>query len=460
MRSFGKKITSSLLLLSILLTPILLPKHVEAQTGGKQLVGMAGCIGPAIAASGALIAIGTIISNVTSVPVADAPTQLSTQGTASASAANIFIQCVLNAMVKVVKEAMIAEITASMIRWINSGFEGGPDFITNPGDFFTTMADRTAGAFIEEIGAGAVCEPFRIDLQIALTLNYYSQRRDQPTCTLSSVMANIQNFYLGYGNIETWEQWFYVAARPENDPIATGQALQNRLSARIGNSRASWEFDLAGNGNFLGKKTCVDERPNPGDPNSTICYKYETLSPGQLAQNALDKVTGTGFYQLEIADAIDEIVGAFLAHLMGEVFTGAGGLLGLDDDNGGGSYLDQLIDESVGGAFTLLREQLLRMITATLDSLQEALNASNDPDDTAQLQLAITYLTCFPGTNGCPAGWGILPQVQSAVSTEELLDLQNKYLNPPPPVTYEIPANNGISDDVPPPPDDDTPGGP
>jgi hypothetical protein len=443
MHFFGKKIVSGLLVVTFITTPLLLPKHVEAQ--GKETIGMAGCIGNAVAAAGGLIAVGAAVFDFIAVPITNPPIEMNTNADATANISDIFIQCVLNAIVKIIKEAMIAEITASIVRWINSGFEGAPDFISNPGDFFGTMADRAAGGFIQEMGVGFLCEPFRVDLQIALTLQYYAERQ-QPTCTLSNVMTNIQNFYVGLAGIQNWQQWVAVTMDPANDPLAAMGLMSNRLSVRVGNEIQHWDFDLSANGGFLGVKTCVDERPNPGDPDSTICMKYETMTPGHSAQYALDRVTGTGLYQLEIADAIDEIIDALLAQLLSQIFTGLGGLRGTTDSNfGSGTYIDDIENNSITAGFTALRQQLINQITATLNQLTTALNNSSDPALSAQIQRAIEYLR------------DLLNQVLAATSIQELQRLQNLFFHPPEGIIYNPQPVGGGGDDVPPPPDDDPP---
>ena len=436
MQSFlGKKIVAAVLVLSFVLSPALFARQVYAQG----TTGMSGCLGPVI---GGAVALGLQIwETLTSVPAQNP----GITATAFFTGAEIFIKCVLDALVKVLKQALIAEITASIIRWINSGFEGAPDFIQDPGQFFNNMADRAAGDFIGELGLGFLCKPFQVQIQIALTIAYYQQRHNENACTLTAVMANIDNFYTGLQGVQNWNQWLYISTHPENDPIAALGQAQSKMSVRIGNYIGGFSFDLAGNGNFLGVKQCVQYSATlvtpAGDP---VCIQYQTVTPGQAAQNALNKVTGSGFFQLEIADSIDEIVDALLAHLIQVMLTDAQGLFGTTQ--GEDSYIDRMYNHTVASAYEVLRQQLISEIQATLNSLIAALNSSTDPAISQQIQDAINYLR------------NLLLQVEAATSLEQLQALQQQYLHPPANIHYIFAPPTQT--DVPPPPDQTPPTGP
>ncbi len=438
MRSyFGKKIVAIVLVLSFVATPALFARQAYAQGG---TVGMAGCLGPVI---GGVIAIGAEIwQALTSVPI-DHP---GISSTAIATNSEVFIKCVLDALVKVLKRALIAEITASIVRWINSGFEGSPDFVQNPEAFFTDMADRAAGDFIGEIGLGFVCRPFQLQIQIALNTAYFAQRRNQNACTLTRVMANIDNFYAGLSGVQNWDQWLAVSTHPENNPVTAFYNAQTTMGVRIGNSIQNWGFNLSVNGGFLGVQQCVKESTTLTNADGTpVCMEYETLTPGQLAQNAVDKVTGTGFYQLEIADSIDEIVDALMAQLMQIILTDVGGLFGTTE-GGDNSYITRMTGQTGGNAETVLRQELISEIQASLNSLIAALNTSTDPAVSAQIQRSIDFLR------------NLLLQVQAATSLEQLLAIQQQYLHPPAGISYVF--SPPVQTDVPPPPDTTPPTGP
>ncbi len=438
----SKFLITSILVFQFVAAPLfLVPQKTEAAAGILQ------CIGAIASFIGIGNLIGTAVS-VLSVPIANLPIQGNTAVTSTATSGTTIKECVLDALVIIIKEALIAELTESIINWINSGFEGGPSFITNPEDFFTDVADKSAGAFIQELGLGLLCEPFRIDIQIALTLKYFQNRRQEFECTLTDVMANIQDFQDGLAGMQNWDQWFSVTTNPMNDPMGAFDIGTGFMGIRISGASGSWQQQLNFGSGQIGLTVCVQEVPNPANPAETICLKYETKTPGHLVQDTLDKVTGTGLAQLEIADEIDEIISALLAYLANEILYGDNGLLGLSDPsdrNGGKSYFD-LIHDDQGKNLTALKQQLITVIANMINTLAACLDTQTDPTIIAQLRAAIAYLR------------DLLTRVQAATTVAEIRTLQDEFYNPPAPITYVCPT--GSPTDVPPPPDDGPPAGP
>jgi hypothetical protein len=45
---------------------------------------------------------------------------------------------------------IIQRMTASIVNWINTGFQGSPAFLTNPEAFFTDVGDQITGEFLKK----------------------------------------------------------------------------------------------------------------------------------------------------------------------------------------------------------------------------------------------------------------------------------------------------------------------
>lgn len=250
-----------------------------------------------------------------SVPVLDLPNLL--QNT-TANTKEFSLDSILNAAMKV----LISNITSSIVTWINSGFQGGPAFITNPDAFLTDVGDQIAGNFIAGTELGFICEPFSLDVRIALNLDYSASGNfaARNFCRLSDAINNVENFAKftsGDFSQGGWDSWFEITQTPSNNPLGAYQEAQRELALRTsaGQNRELTLLDW-GKG-FLPSRECVST-----DVDTEECVQYgEIKTPGTVIESQLNSVLDTGMRQLELADEFDEIVGALIGQLARTVLT-------------------------------------------------------------------------------------------------------------------------------------------
>ena len=60
----------------------------------------------------------------------------------------------------------IKRMTASTVKWINSGFRGSPAYVTDPQAYFLDIGDKVAGEFIENSGLDFLCSPIKAKIKI------------------------------------------------------------------------------------------------------------------------------------------------------------------------------------------------------------------------------------------------------------------------------------------------------
>lgn len=209
---------------------------------------------------------------------------------------------------------LIESISDSLVDWINSGFEGNPGFIQNPGKFFTGVADQVAGNFIAGSELGFLCEPFRLDIRFALSFNYTASFDRKIGCTLSDVLQNAQNFTdFTQGDFSKggWSGWLSVSQNSQNNPYGAYIQSEGELSARISGSKNIELLKLDWGKGFLSMQ----------DENGNI------QTPGTLIENQLALSLGSDVRQLELADEFNEILMALGGQLIGQVFTSGSGLV-------------------------------------------------------------------------------------------------------------------------------------
>lgn len=306
------------------------------------------------------------------------------QGATAVSTGGSFsIENVLNGIAWAVAKAAIQSITRSLVTWINSGFQGSPAFVTDLNATMLSLSDHLAGNFISQIvGTDFICSPFRIQLATALRNQYFNNSPFfMNACTLTGIENNVQNALnnVGFGG---WSSWLTMTTQPQNNfygayfqaSAALGVQLTNAQGRQLtllgwgkgflswcgsGTKQTSAETVNLGSDEEAGKDLnsvgVLASKPN----NSQNCLNEDGSpgvieTPGSVIESQLENQLGSGVRQLEIADSINEIVGALMQQLVTQAL-GATGLFGLSQPapGGGPSYLDQgtttLQNPSAGG---------------------------------------------------------------------------------------------------------------
>lgn len=251
---------------------------------------------------------------------------------------------ILDGIIWAVINAIIEHIADSTVDWINSGFEGGPAFITNFDDTLTKVANQTLGEFIEGSPLAFLCSPFSLDIKIALILQFGGERRAH--CTLSDVFDNVDNALDDLGNDWSWDKWYNVT-QPQNNVYGAYASAYSDMSLRLAKAEDKTITKSNWGGGFLEYKHCEEDKEVIECETATEegrCESYivpgkcTTQTPGTTINNSLTNVLSLGNDRLKMADEIDELIGALLNQLISSVFNSKGGLLksnpsGSNDEN-------------------------------------------------------------------------------------------------------------------------------
>jgi len=249
---------------------------------------------------------------------------------------------------------LVRQITQSIVDWINSGFEGNPSFVQNPQKFLTGVADRTIGEFIFGSDLAFLCDPFKINVQLSLGLQY-RPFKDQINCTLTGILKNTENAYNDFtsGNFINgggWDSWLQMTTIPQNNQLGAMILAQAEMDARIGDIQLAKRDELNWSGGLLSMKKCVSidtgetyygdsfyhsvSSTVTGREDLAVTENYgedicDTVTPGSWISNQAQKITSLDLDRLGMADEINEIVGALANFLITKVmqkgFAGVGG---------------------------------------------------------------------------------------------------------------------------------------
>jgi hypothetical protein len=143
-------------------------------------------------------------------------------------------------------------LTNDIINWIQGG--GEPRFISDWRGFLSEAGDKAGGLFVDKyLGAGWLCEPFDIDIRIALlTVPTFDEK---VRCTITDMLDNINSFYDDF-TVGGWMGWLELTQPQNNFQGALLIAQSGKLAAEAAAEDAAGQEATAGGG-FLSVKVCV-----------------------------------------------------------------------------------------------------------------------------------------------------------------------------------------------------------
>lgn len=255
---------------------------------------------------------------------------------------------------------ILSQISASIVNWINSGFEGSPTFVTDFKGFLTNIADEELGRFLAGSELGFLCSPFQFDIKfsIALALNNTSFTK-KSSCTLTGVVDNIDSFISGDFFQGGWEGWFEMTTKPQNNPYGAFLLADAEIKTRIREKQERELFKVDLGDGFLSIGTCL---ASDSDGN---CVSSQIELPGSVIEAQLNNTLASGQQKLIVADEFNEIVVALLSQLVQKVLFE--GLLGASGSSGGSSsYTSRLANPDISTEFGEAKEGALDAVNRSI----------------------------------------------------------------------------------------------
>lgn len=298
-------------------------------------------------------------------------TSINTGLTASQTVSMNIQNSILNTIATLLTKALIRTITASVVNWINTGFEGSPSFVQNPGSFFLDTADQATGEFLAKSGGPLteLCSPFSIDIRLALAFKYHPRIHQKYSCTLGAIINNTKNaaenatingrsiagFMSGDFSQGGLPAFISLTTEPQNNIYGAYLTADSDLSFRVASARLEKRDEISNGQGFLSwrnPKCKADIKAH----NSRVTNNYNTSrddvqkfesetgtgegyysgevgelksvnscpieTPGSLVVDSLRENIAGPLRELGLVDSINEIVGALAAQLVNTVLQG------------------------------------------------------------------------------------------------------------------------------------------
>lgn len=381
MRKFVQKILIAILIATFSLSPAvssIQPIKVAkadffTEFGGELAMTALGC-------SGILDKATSLLSSLTSSLVGQATGDIPVAD----NSANSKESC-LDAIAYTAAKIVLAKLTESTLNWINSGFDGSPTFVQDPGSFFKSIADEQVSSFTATIGFDPQQFPFGREIAQNI-INSIQKQLDYNASITSGNLLNYDNnpntpykerfeaftadFLYGGG----WDGYLAVTQITNANPFDSYIQSVNHIGPVVNSSSqqknpvTQIRQELEQSGGFLALKKCVDpswytsERSDPtftraqaiaqskNDPNDAdtqaarewlndhTCLRYETKTPGIALAQSLDISLGSSQRQLELADELNESISAVFDALLKQAFhKGISGLTDMESSMDGGN---------------------------------------------------------------------------------------------------------------------------
>lgn len=228
----------------------------------------------------------------------------------SGTHAEVATETVSHCLSRTLGRLAIQQITESTVNWINSGFDGQPSFVQDYNQFFSDVADKAAGEYIQGSGLAFLCSPFKMQIKIAIAQSYANRKSNNAgSCTLSGVVGNVEKFMNGDFAEGGWGGLLAFTTVPTNNPYGAYSYARGGLESAIAYDVQTQTLRISPGG-FLSTQEPYDcTGVDPVTKKPTGC-QYRTTTPGSVIEASLKTAISEDVETLQLGDSIDQILGA------------------------------------------------------------------------------------------------------------------------------------------------------
>lgn len=230
---------------------------------------------------------------------------------------NCLKDAILDLVFKVFVRTLIRGITNSIIGWIQGDDGRNVGFVGNIEQEFRRQVNIRGGEFLNQISGIDMCGDIGAFLQISLRTS--SSYQEEFACSLTDIVDNVESFFDDFSQ-GGWPAFISLTHDHQNNPYGAFLAAHDR-KVRVEAELAASQFItlLTGQG-FAGVRSKKDAKCEKGNDGSLQCQtEYLIKTPGRLVYDMLSHGVLTDARALEVADEIDEAVGAIASAMINKI---------------------------------------------------------------------------------------------------------------------------------------------
>ncbi len=254
----------------------------------------------------------------------------------------------LNGIAYAAAKTLLQQVSSKTLTWINKGLGGNPTYVQDITSQLQTVRDEKLQSYLDS--AQNSNSIFGNALRSTIT--------QQTTGVSDGYLNKVMNTpeakqYDAFQKDFSKGGWSTLLDMNKN-PIGATFNSADKLQKAIDENQEALTNEVQRNNGFLDMRTCVeyesanqphsweDADPDPTTTTNTNptgtgpkCIKYKTVTPGSLISSQAQNILGSSTRQLELADSINEILGAVFDQILNGLMQD--GLNSLQNRKGGGN---------------------------------------------------------------------------------------------------------------------------
>lgn len=343
--------------------------------------------------------------------------------------ANRTTEC-LNGVAYAAAKSLLQQVSNKTLTFINKGLGGNATYVQDITSNLQTIRDEKLQSYLNTAQNsnpifGNAIRSVITEQVTGLTDGYLNKVMDTPEA------KKYDEFQKSFSSGGGWNTLLNTKYNPLSAVWSSADKLQKNIDAQ----QEARQNEVQRNNGFLDMRECVEYAQNTphgwDDEDATMgasgtsktCIRYRTVTPGSIISSQAQQILGTQTRQLEMADSINEVLGAFFDQVLNNLLQkGLASLQGRDNNtnnfgtNGSNVVLGSnglpIGSNSVGDAFgyqlpgngydvqefDISRPQMLRAIIQTQYNF-----VNRSKDSQAAMQPIVPTLGaldyCIPGPN-------------------------------------------------------------
>jgi len=246
---------------------------------------------------------------------------------------------------RLIIKMLLQKLTVSTVNWINSGFDGSPAFIQDPGKFFGDIAKNEILQFGLEINNPELF-PFGKAWMQNTAIAFNNKFQDNARYSLNELIQETTPEYSAATFQEDfsqggWNAWTALTQVPANNPLGFKLMADNEIQRRLaGTTQSTAEYvhdALAQANGFLGDQRCAEPKGVTKEQNDAYlrgesadttvqprkCERWEYVTPGKLiseaATTAINYQNNAYLDVEDLNDAVAAVLDALLSQFSSNI---------------------------------------------------------------------------------------------------------------------------------------------